>query len=115
MTPTATALNISITSLPFDLTASELLERLAQVKAAEKTLKAHSEELLAMISEAQERGDLEALSYEPGIYEVPGLKLTQASRTVYQYSPAIKALQKAEQENGMATAKTTTYWTAKLT
>ncbi len=59
-------------------------------------------------------GELDELSYEPGIYEADGIRLTRSTRTTWQYSPAIKSLQKVEQENGMATAKTSEFWLTKL-
>ena len=108
-------LNISIGCLPFSVDALELMEHLARAKAAEKALKEHVGELLSLVDEAAERGELDSFSYEPGVYEVPGVRLTQSTRTSFQYSPAIKALQKAEQENGLATPKKSTFWLVKLT
>ncbi len=108
-------LSISIDCLPFSVDALELMEHLARAKAGEKVLKEHVDELLSLVGEAAERGELDPFSYEPGVYEVPGVRLTRSTRTSHQYSPAVKALQKAEQENGLATPKMSEFWLVKLT
>jgi hypothetical protein len=96
------------------MTPAEALAALRELKLAEKLIKARTEEALLVIDGLMVTGQLDELSYEPGVYEGDGLQLTRRSRTTWSYSPAIKALQEAEQENGMATAKTSEYWFAKV-
>ena len=45
--------------------------------------------------------------------EHPDFTLELKSRRTWQYSPAVKALQKQEQETFIATQKETTFWIAK--
>ena len=100
--------------LPTNLTAAEAISVLGLLKTAEKKLKARTDEVLGILNELLAAGELEGLSYEPGVYEADGVRLTRSTRTTWQYSPAIKSLQQVEQENGMATAKTSEFWTTKL-
>ena len=100
--------------LPTNLTAADAISVLGLLKTAEKKLKARTDEVLEILNELLAAGELEELSYEPGVYEADGVRLTRSTRTTWQYSPAIKSLQQVEQENGMATAKTSEFWTTKL-
>lgn len=100
--------------LPFDLSAEEGLALLGNLKREQKEVEESIKQVLAFLDGEEAAGRLDALSYEPGIYEVEGVRLTRASRTSWSYSPAVKALQQAEQDNGQAEVKQTTYWLAKL-
>lgn len=81
-----------------------------EMKEREELLK----QVLAFLDGEEAAGRLEALSYQPGVYEAGGVRLSRASRKSHVYSPAVKALQQAEQENGQAEVKETTYWLLKL-
>ncbi len=84
------------------------------MKEAKQVIEAEIDDLLAYLTEQHESGAMDDLTYEPGVYEFTGLRLTRSSRTTYQYSPAVKELQQAEQKSGLATPKASEFWTAKL-
>ena len=100
--------------LPTNPTAAEAIIELGSLKRKQKEVEESIKQLLAFLDGEEAAGRMEALSYEPGVYEAGGVRLTRSTRTTWQYSPAIKTLQQAEQENGMATAKTSEFWLTKL-
>jgi hypothetical protein len=55
-------------------------------------------------------GRLDEFSYQPGVFEIGSITLNRSSRASWRYSPAIKQLQKAEQQNGAATQVISEFW-----
>ncbi len=92
----------------------EAAAKLRDLKEAQRVIAAEVDQLLAFLGEQHETGAMDHLTYEPGVYEFTGLKLTRSSRTSWKYTPAVKALQQAEQDSGAATSSVTEFWTTKL-
>jgi hypothetical protein len=78
----------------------------ALIKAAEAELALQLEAFDADLA----AGRLDEFSYQPGVFELGSITLNRSSRASWRYSPAIKELQKAEQQNGSATQVISEFW-----
>jgi len=86
--------------------ALKVAELKALIKAAEVDLALQLEALDADLA----AGRLDEFSYQPGVFELGSITLNRSSRASWRYSPAIKELQKAEQQNGAATQVISEFW-----
>lgn len=86
--------------------ALKVAELKALIKAAEADLALQLEAFDADLA----AGRLEEFSYQPGVFELGSITLNRSSRASWRYSPAIKQLQKAEQQNGAATQVISEFW-----
>ena len=86
--------------------ALKVAELKALIKAAEADLALQLEAFDADLA----AGRLDEFSYQPGVFELGSITLNRSSRASWRYSPAIKELQKAEQQNGAATQVISEFW-----
>ena len=86
--------------------ALKVAELKALIKAAEADLALQLEAFDADLT----AGRLDEFSYQPGVFELGSITLNRSSRASWRYSPAIKELQKAEQQNGTATQVISEFW-----
>jgi hypothetical protein len=86
--------------------ALKVAELKALIKAAEADLALQLEAFDADLA----AGRLDEFSYQPGVFEIGSITLNRSSRASWRYSPAIKQLQKAEQQNGAATQVISEFW-----
>jgi hypothetical protein len=86
--------------------ASKVAELKALIKAAEADLALQLEAFDADLA----AGRLDEFSYQPGVFELGSITLNRSSRASWRYSPAIKQLQKAEQQSGLATQVISEFW-----
>ena len=92
--------------LPPAQRALKVAELKALIKAAEAELALQLEAFDADLA----AGRLDEFSYQPGVFELGSITLNRSSRASWRYSPAIKELQKAEQQNGAATQVISEFW-----
>ena len=83
-----------------------MAELKALIKAAEADLALQLEAFDADLA----AGRLDEFSYQPGVFELGSITLNRSSRASWRYSPAIKELQKAEQQSGAATQVISEFW-----
>ena len=86
--------------------ALKVAELKALIKAAEVDLALQLEAFDADLA----AGRLDEFSYQPGVFELGSITLNRSSRASWRYSPAIKELQKAEQQSGAATQVISEFW-----
>ena len=86
--------------------ALKVAELKALIKAAEADMALQLEAFDADLA----AGRLDEFSYQPGVFELGSITLNRSSRASWRYSPAIKELQKAEQQNGAATQVISEFW-----
>ena len=86
--------------------ALKVAELKALIKAAEADLALQLEAFDADLA----AGRLDEFSYQPGVFELGSITLNRSSRASWRYSPAIKELQKAEQQSGAATQVISEFW-----
>ena len=86
--------------------ALKVAELKALIKAAEVDLALQLEALDADWA----AGRLDEFSYQPGVFELGSITLNRSSRASWRYSPAIKELQKIEQQSGAATQVISEFW-----
>lgn len=86
--------------------ALKVAELKALIKAAEADLALQLEAFDADLA----AGRLDEFSYQPGVFELGSITLNRSSRASWRYSPAIKELQKAEQQNGAASQVISEFW-----
>ena len=89
---------------------SEKAEYLVYLKLQIKDLELEAAAITAELSTLADSGGLDDFSYEPGIFEFERVKMSFVNRSTWAYSPAIKELQKTEQENGTATKQLGGYY-----
>ena len=92
--------------LPPAQRALKVAELKALIKAAEAELALQLEAFDADLA----AGRLDEFSYQPGVFELGSITLNRSSRASWRYSPAIKELQKAEQQNRAATQVISEFW-----
>ena len=86
--------------------ALKVAELKALIKAAEADLALQLDAFDADLA----AGRLDEFSYQPGVFELGSITLNRSSRASWRYSPAIKELQKAEQQSGAATQVISEFW-----
>ena len=89
---------------------SEKAEYLVYLKLQIKDLELEAAAITADLSTLADSGGLDDFSYEPGIFEFERVKMSFINRSTWAYSPAIKELQKTEQENGTAKKQLSGYY-----
>ena len=104
---------------PSTNTVASDLEELRELLIVKKQLEAREKSVRSRIETHYENGLLkEYEDFEPGTFIAPGLEFTRGTRRTYGYSKElttkIKQMQQYEQDNDLATCKTTSYFTMKV-
>jgi hypothetical protein len=93
-----------------ELAPAQRALKVAELKALIKAAEADLALQLAAFDADLAAGRLDEFSYQPGVFELGSITLNRSSRASWRYSPAIKELQKAEQQNGVATQVISEFW-----
>ena len=93
-----------------ELSPAQRALKVAELKALIKAAEADLALQLEAFDTDLAAGRLDEFSCQPGVFELGSITLNRSSRASWRYSPAIKELQKAEQQNGAATQVISEFW-----
>lgn len=100
--------------MSLNLTTQGLLNLYISKRKEQKALDNYVSSLKEQVCKAIEMGELEDFQSQ-GVYTLEGLTITTVKRKTFQYSQAVKDLKEQEEVEGIATQRSSTSYSFKVT